>query len=92
MLHTQSAVTLSVRVPKKTRNHLEKLAVTLGKSKSSLATEAIDGYLSVHAWQVKEIKKTIKKANSKRAKFVDHKKVVNWLSSWGNQEEQDFFK
>ncbi|OGT50621.1 MAG: hypothetical protein A3F17_00590 [Gammaproteobacteria bacterium RIFCSPHIGHO2_12_FULL_41_15] len=40
------------------------------------------------AWQVKTIKNSIKKANSKKAKFIDHQSVSDWLNSWGKNKEQ----
>lgn len=83
------AVTLSVRIPPESRNQLEELANATGRSKSFLAAEAIEYYLSMHSWQVKAIEKSIKKANSKKAKFIKHKKVADWLNSWGSQKEQE---
>jgi RHH-type rel operon transcriptional repressor/antitoxin RelB len=83
------AVTLSVRVPSEARDQLEELATATGRTKSFLAAEAIEYYLKTQAWQVQAIEKSIKKANSKKAKFIDHEKVSDWLNSWGNPKEQD---
>jgi predicted transcriptional regulator len=83
------AVTLSVRVPSEARDQLEELAHATGRTKSFLAAEAIEHYLATHAWQVKAIEKSVKKANSKTAKFVEHQAVSDWLHSWGTKEEQD---
>ena len=86
------AVTLSVRLPAEARNQLEELADATGRTKSFLAAEAIAYYLETQAWQVKAIEKAVKKANSKKAKFIDHQKVSNWLTSWGNDKEQELPK
>ncbi len=86
---SQPAVTLSVRVPSKARDQLEELANATGRTKSFLAAEAIEYYLETHAWQVKAIEKAIKKANSKKAKFIEHQSVSDWLNSWGNDKEQE---
>ncbi|EKD75147.1 MAG: putative regulator of plasmid copy number [uncultured bacterium] len=88
--HTsRPAVTLSLRVPAKARDQLEDLANATGRSKSFLAAEAIEYYLETQAWQVKAIENSIKKANSKKAKFIDHQSVSDWLNSWGKNEEQE---
>ena len=86
--HSESpAVTLSVRVPPEIRDQLEDLADVTGRTKSFLAAEAIENYLATQAWQVKAIKKAVEKANGKNAKFIDHNKIVDWVSSWDNEDE-----
>ena len=83
------AVTLSIRVPSEARDQLEELANATGRTKSFLAAEAIKYYLATQNWQVKAIEKSIKKANSGKANFMNHQKVSDWLNSWGNEEEQE---
>jgi len=77
------AITLSIRIQSEVRDQLEELANATGRTKSFLAAEAIEHYLETHAWQVKAIEKSVKKANSKKAKFIDHQNVSDWLNSWG---------
>ena len=93
MSHTTNssnpAVTLSVRIPSEARNQLEELAHSTGRTKSFLAAEAIEYYLATQHWQIKAIEKAVKKADSKKAKFVSHEKVTDWLNSWGNENEQE---
>ena len=89
MGYSHPAITLSVRIPPKTRDQLEKLSDATGRTKSFLAAEAIEGYLAVQAWQVKAIKKAVKKADSKNAKFIEHSKVVNWVNSWDTKDEKE---
>jgi len=86
---TSPAVTLSVRVPSEVRDQLEELANATGRTKSFLAAEAIEYYLATQHWQVKAIEKSVKKADSKKAKFIKHQKISDWLSSWGNENEQE---
>jgi len=45
-------------------------------------------FKALQAWQVKAIEKSVKKANSKKAKFIDHEKVADWLNSWGSDKEK----
>lgn len=86
---SQPAVTLSVRVPSKARDQLENLANATGRTKSFLAAEAIACYLESQAWQVMAIRKSLRKANSKKAKFINHQSVSDWLTSWGNAQEKE---
>lgn len=80
MTHTSSrhsAVTLSVRIQPEIRDH----------RRFSRCNEKTKSYLATQAWQIKALKRTIKKADSKDAKFIDHDKVVEWLTGWGTEEE-----
>jgi RHH-type transcriptional regulator, rel operon repressor / antitoxin RelB len=86
---SNATVILSIRVPSKTRKQLEDLAHATGRTKSFLAAEAIEHYLLVQSWQVREIKSSMKKANSKKAKFISHQKVAEWLHSFGTEKEQE---
>jgi len=78
---SNSAVTLSVRVLPETREKLELLAEATHRTKSFLAAEAIEHYLSVQAWQVKAIEAAVKEADSENAEFVSHEDVVKWINS-----------
>ena len=51
-------------------------------SDSFLVALVIEFYLAAQAWQIQAIEKSLKKANSKKAKFIQHKKVSDWLNSW----------
>lgn len=82
------AVPLSVRVSPEIRDELEALADATGRTKSFLAAEAIRAYLLTQAWQIKAVEKAVKKANSKKAKFIDHDAVSDWLMSWGTKSER----
>lgn len=87
--HSQHlAVPLSVRVSPETRDELEALADATGRTKSFLAAEAIRTYLEAQSWQIKAVEKSVKKADSKKAKFVDHDAVSDWLMSWGTKSER----
>lgn len=90
--HTHPAVTLSLRIDEKVRVQLELLSEATGRTKSFLAAEAIKDYLATQLWQITAIKSAVKKADSKNAKFIEHKKVLEWVNSWGNEDEQDITK
>jgi len=86
---TTHPVKLNIQLPPQMNFKLEKLVNATGHSKSFLASEAIENYIEVQLKQIKAIKATVRKANSKKAKFIDHKKVSSWLNSWGTDKETD---
>ncbi len=55
---------MTIRVDRKTRSGLEKLAKAMDRTKSYLAAEAIRTYLDLNAWQVGEIKAALKEADA----------------------------
>lgn len=93
MAHTHHlshpAVTLSVRIQPEARDQLEILAHATGRTKSFLAAEAIEHYLSTQSWQINAIEKSLNKANDKNAHFIEHQRVADWLNSWGSEKEQE---
>lgn len=89
MAHSNPAVTLSVRISPEIRDQLEELSDATGRTRSFLASEAIEGYLAVQVWQVNAIKAAVKKGNNKEARWVDHNRVTDWFNSWGSEDEQD---
>jgi RHH-type rel operon transcriptional repressor/antitoxin RelB len=64
---------LTLTVSAKTKNLLEKLAEDTDRSESMLAVEAIERYLEVEDWRVKEIKQAIKEADA--GDFVSEKEL-----------------
>lgn len=92
MARSNPAVTLSVRISSEIRDQLDELSDATGRTRSFLAAEAIANYLATQVWQVKAIKKAVKKANSAGAQWVDHHQVVDWVDSWDNKNEEDMPK
>ena len=56
--------TLTMHVPVKLKEQLEKLADATHRSKSYLAGEAIRQYLDIEAWQIAEIQLAIEEADA----------------------------
>lgn len=56
---------LTLRVSNKTKSKLDKLAEATQRTKSFLAAEAIERYLEVEVWQVREIQTALKEADKK---------------------------
>lgn len=79
---------MTIRVDRKTKARLEKLAKATARSKSWLAAEAIRAYIELNEWQIAEIKAALKEADQADARFVDHEEVAKWLASWGTPQER----
>jgi predicted transcriptional regulator len=77
---------MTVRLTPETNEKLEALARDTKRSKSYLATEAIESYVDRNAWQVARIKESLVEAKS-GAPGVPHAKVVKWMKSWGTDRE-----
>ncbi|MGH7837087.1 MAG: CopG family ribbon-helix-helix protein [Candidatus Binataceae bacterium] len=77
---------MTIRVDRKTKTRLEKLAKVTARTKSYLAAEAIRAYIELNEWQIAEIKQAIKEADA--GDFVDHEEVEKWLASWGSARER----
>lgn len=62
---------------------LETLAKTTHKSKSSLATEAIEEFLTVQEWHIQAIKEGLAAAG--KGDVVSHEEAVAELKKWGQE-------
>jgi RHH-type transcriptional regulator, rel operon repressor / antitoxin RelB len=81
------STTLTVRVDKKTRDRLQKLARATARSRSFLAAEAIRAFVDRNEWQIEAIKQGIADADAGRV--VDGQRVEAWLESWGTDKETE---
>jgi predicted transcriptional regulator len=63
----------TIRVDRKTKARLEKLAKETRRSESRLAAEAIRSYVDVNEWQIAGIKEGLKEADA--GKFVTKREV-----------------
>lgn len=79
--NTDMSDVVTVRVDRRTRSRLEKLAKTLDRSRSSLAGEAIRVYVDLHEWQIAEIKAALKEADS--GDFASEAEVQAVVRKWG---------
>ncbi|MFZ5997873.1 MAG: CopG family ribbon-helix-helix protein [Nitrospirota bacterium] len=62
---------------------LETLAKTVHQSKSSLATQAIEEFLTVQEWHIQAIKEGIEAAD--KGDVVSHKDALAELKKWGKR-------
>ena len=90
MTHTDTAManttTMHVRLRRKTREELDAIAASTGRSRSYLAAEAIESYVALNRWQVEGIEQALAEADA-GGPSVSHEDVARWLDSWGDDEE-----
>jgi predicted transcriptional regulator len=77
---------MSIRLKPEISKKLEALARDMKRSKAYLASEAIEAYVDLNAWQVAHIKEALEEDES-GAPGVPHEKVVEWMESWGTDHE-----
>jgi predicted transcriptional regulator len=78
--------TVSIRLDRKAKARLQKLAKETGRSRSFLAAEAIVAYLDDNEWQVAGIGKAL--ASLDRGKAIPHQRVSDWVASWETSKER----
>lgn len=61
---------------------LESLAKTVHKSRTSLATEAIEEFLTVQEWHIQAIREGIAAADNND--MVSHEEAIAVLKKWGS--------
>ena len=72
---------VSARVPAELAKRLEILAQTMHRSKSYLASQAIEDFVDLQEWHVKAIKDGIEAVE--RGDVVSHEQALSVLKSWG---------
>jgi RHH-type transcriptional regulator, rel operon repressor / antitoxin RelB len=82
-METMPSTTFTVRVEAEVKERLEKLAKKTGRSRSSLAAEALNAYLDANEWQVAGVKRAM--ASLDRGDGVPHQEVKDWVNSWGRK-------
>ena len=75
---------LSIRVPEELSARLDTLAKATDRSKSVLAVQAIEEFVTAQEWQVAAINEGIAEADA--GKVVPHENAVDELSKWGNKQ------
>lgn len=77
--------TLTIRLEQSMKDRLEAVATRTRRSKSFLAAEAIEEFLSVQDWQERRIREAL--ASADRGEGVPHEEVTAWVESWGADNE-----
>ena len=71
---------LTLRLDAKLKNRLDRLSKSMNRSRSFVAAQAIQEYVSVNEWQINEIKKGIAEADT--GDFASEKEVQQVLKRW----------
>lgn len=71
---------MTIRVDRKTKTRLEKLAKAMERTKSYVAAEAIRSYLDLNEWQIAEIKAALKEADA--GDFATEDQVEAVVRKW----------
>ena len=71
---------MTIRVDRKTKARLEKLAKAMDRTKSYVAAEAIRAFVDLNEWQIAEIKTALKEADA--GDFASEKEVQAVMRKW----------
>jgi RHH-type rel operon transcriptional repressor/antitoxin RelB len=80
------STTMTVRLTPEVRERLDALARHTKRSKSYLASEAIESYVALNAWQVAHIKEALAEDEA-GGPGVPHDDVMRWMGSWGTDHQ-----
>ncbi len=72
--------TMTIRLDDSVKSRLEILAAATHRTKSFLASEAIQKYIETNEWQIQEIQAAIKEAD--RGEFASDEEVNNIFNKW----------
>jgi RHH-type transcriptional regulator, rel operon repressor / antitoxin RelB len=80
----KKASLISLRVPEDLAARLDSLSKATERSRSYLATLAIEEFVAVQEWQVEAIKAGM--VDAQEGEVVSHEKAVAELRKWGRKE------
>ena len=84
--NNSGTITISVRTSRETKEQLESLAESMGRSTNYVVGEALTSYISENAWQVEAIRKAVEKADA-GGPFVAWEDTERWIDSLGTDHE-----
>jgi RHH-type transcriptional regulator, rel operon repressor / antitoxin RelB len=71
---------LTLRLDAKLKKQLDRLSKSMNRSRSFVAAQAIEEYVSVNEWQISEIKKGLAEADA--GDFATEEEVQRVLKKW----------
>lgn len=74
------SATLSIRIDPEVNKRLEALSKRSKRSKSRLASQAIEAFVESEEWQLSEIQAGL--AELVAGQHVSHTRVAKWLKGW----------
>ena len=80
----------SVRMPDELLEQLDKAAENARRSKGWIINEAVKEYLAREERKARQVEKTLEAlADVKAGREIDGDEVLEWLKSWGTDQEKD---
>jgi len=79
------STTLTIRLNSELKEKLDCLADAMQRSKSYLAAKAIQEFVELNDWQIREIKQAIAEAD--RGEFASDRLVAETFAKWGVGED-----
>jgi RHH-type transcriptional regulator, rel operon repressor / antitoxin RelB len=80
----KKASLISVRVPEELAARLDNLSRATDRSKSYLATLAIEEFVAIQEWQVEAIKEGM--ADAEEGRVASHEEALVELRKWGRNQ------
>jgi RHH-type rel operon transcriptional repressor/antitoxin RelB len=77
---------MTIRLTPEVSERLDALARDTRRSKSYLASEAIESYVALNGWQVAHIKEALAEDDA-GGSGIPHDEVTRWMDSWGTDHE-----
>jgi predicted transcriptional regulator len=71
---------MTIRVDRRTKSRLEKLAKAMDRTKSYVAAEAIRAYIDLNEWQIAETRVALKEADT--GDFATDNEVAAVMKKW----------
>jgi len=81
--------TVSIRLDEETIRKLDLMAKAADRSRAWLMSQAVRQYVEHEAWQIDAIKNALEKFETGQAQFVNHEEVLQWIATWGTDEEKE---
>jgi predicted transcriptional regulator len=75
----------SMRLSDDLKQSLEAISKISHRSQSQIATKAIAEYVAKNEWRLKAIQEAKKEAD--KGVFVSQDTIIDWLDSWGSDNE-----
>jgi len=77
-----SKETITFRIDEKKKAALDAVAVSMDRDRSYIINEAVESFLSIHKWQIEEINKGLKEADTED--FASDKEVKSIFQKWSD--------
>ena len=84
-MNTITTTQFSMRISVDLKKSLETISEISHRSQSQIASKAIAEYVARNEWKLKAIQEAKKEAD--KGVFVSQRAVIDWLDSWGSENE-----